>query len=71
MSCSGKREGDGGKGGVRGAYQFTTFEFTEPGARDLLYPGGEPSLGMDGAKQGGRGGGQKMVKERKTVRTAS
>jgi hypothetical protein len=54
MSCSGKREGDGGKGGVRGAYQFTTFEFTEPGARDLLYPGCEPSLGYGGSETGGK-----------------
>lgn len=35
--------GRGSSGGV--AYQFTTFEFTEPGAGNLLYPRCDPSLG--------------------------
>lgn len=40
---SGKGKGLGKVGSL--AYQFTTFEFTEPGAGILLYPGCEPSLG--------------------------
>lgn len=48
--CSVKYKRRSGKGkGLRKvgslAYQFTTFEFTEPGAGILLYPGCEPSLG--------------------------
>lgn len=40
---SGKGKGLGEVGSL--AYQFTTFEFTEPGARILLYPGCESNLG--------------------------
>lgn len=40
---SGKGKGLGKVGSL--AYQFTTFEFTEPGTGILLYPGCEPSLG--------------------------
>lgn len=38
------------------AYQFTTFEFTEPGTRILLYPGREPSLGAWTNKRQGKKG---------------
>lgn len=48
------------------AYQFTTFEFTEPGAGILLYPGREPSLGVRIKRGGGTGGGKNSsVKERR------
>lgn len=41
-----KRHSGKGKKNVGSlAYQFTTFEFTEPGTGILLYPGCEPSLG--------------------------
>lgn len=48
--CSVKYKRRSGKGKRLGkvgslAYQFTTFEFTEPGAGIFLYPGCEPSLG--------------------------
>lgn len=51
------REGEGKLGGV--AYQFTTFEFTEPGARNLLYPRCDPNLRAwikKKARKGGRKG---------------
>lgn len=66
--CSVKYKRHSGKGkGLEEsrAYQFTTFEFTEPGAGILLYPGCEPSLG--GMDRGGGGGGENSVKERKQI----
>lgn len=46
------------------AYQFTTFEFTEPGTGILLYPGCDLSLGAwidKEAEDGGGGGGGKTA----------
>lgn len=66
--CSVKYKRHSGKGkGLEEsrAYQFTTFEFTEPGAGILLYPGCEPSLG--GMDRGGGGGGENSVKERTQI----
>lgn len=66
-----RRSGKGkGTGGSRESYQFTTFEFTEPGAGILLYPGCEPSLGGAWIDKRGTGGGKNSsVKERETDQT--
>lgn len=43
--CSVKYKKHSGEGkGLGEAYQFTTFEFTEPGAGTLLCPGRDPRL---------------------------
>lgn len=61
--CSGK-----GRELKSQAYQFTTFEFTEPGTGHLLYPGCEPNLGAGiNNNKKGRGGGKKGVKEKKQI----
>ena len=68
--CSVKYEKHSGKGlGKVGslAYQFTTFEFTEPGTGTLLYPGCEPSLGAWIDKKAEEEGKKRRVKERKEI----
>lgn len=74
--CSVKYERHSGKGKGLGkvgsqAYQFTTFEFTEPGTRDLLYPGSEPSLGVWINREEEEEDKNSSVKEGKTALVAT